>query len=364
MHVTSSASSPLRWLCLPLLLIAVLLVVAAPAAAQMTKERVEIPTDDGVTLVGDWYPSDKGKSGPVIVLLHPIGPGKEGAKRQDWEKFPEKLQKAGFHTLAFDFRGYGDSTKLEDKMKYWTTPNRYIPRPLGTTPPNTISAKDWRNAHVLLWLGNDLIAVKKWLNLKNNAMECNSSNICLMAAEQSGVLAELFIYNEFSDPNRDKANDWSKPIAAQLRNPSKFEGDDYNRLILLSMPNKLGATSYQQALKERMLGLTQKRAIDTLTIYGGDDAPVKTFWSEAIKWIKPEKEIKELDKTGRIEVPKTKLSGISLLTNDALGVEKGVLDHLDKHLRTGKTWQKQKEDERPVLFNIQYAVSTPAARLP
>lgn len=363
MHVTSSSLTPVRGFLAGLLVLAASTWVAEPAVAQAaqtpTKDRAEIVTDDGVTLIGDWYPCDKGKNGPCIVLLHAIGPGKDGAKRQDWEKFPEKLQKAGYHVLAFDFRGYGDSTKLEDKMKYWTTPGRLVPRPLGSNPPATIDKKDWKNAQHLLWLGNDLLAVKKWLNLKNNAMECNSNNVCLVCAEQSGVLAHLFLYNEYTDPNRDKANDWSKPMPANLRNPSKWEGEDFSRLILLSMPDKLGGNSYRALLKERMHNMTQKRCADTLTVYGGDDQPVKTFWNEAIKWIKPEKEAKELEKTGRLEVPKTKLAGNNLLTNEALGVDKTVLEYLEKYMPKGRPWQKQKEDERPMLFSLQYALKTP-----
>jgi pimeloyl-ACP methyl ester carboxylesterase len=354
-----------RRLQIGMVIVAALAAFPAVSAAQSAKERAEIITDDGVELVGDWYPCDKGKNGSVIVLCHPIGPGKEGAKRQDWEKFPEKLQKAGYHVLAFDFRGHGDSTRLADKTKYWTTPNRPIPAGVrANNLPPTISSRDWRNDQLLLWLGNDLLAVKKWLNLKNNAMECNASNICLICAEQAGVLAELFIHNEYSDPNRDKANDWSKPIAQQLRNPHKWEGDDYSRFILLSMPDKLGTRSYRQLLKERMTNLTQKRAIDTLTIYGGDDRDTKNFWNEAIKWIKPEKELKELEKTGRIEVPKTKLAGINLLTNEALGVEKAILDYLEKYMPKGRPWQKQNENERPMLFDIGYATRYPAGPLP
>jgi hypothetical protein len=328
----------------------------------MTKEKVEITTDDGVTLVGDWYPSDKGKNGPVLVLLHAIGPGRKDAKRQDWEKFPEKLQKAGYHVLTFDFRGHGDSTKLADKQRYWKTmvDNR-LPTPrLGTNLPATINSADWRNPQHLLWLGNDLIAVKKWLNLKNNAMECNSNNVCLIAAEQAGVLSYLFIHNEWTDPSHDKANDWSKPLALQFRNPSKWEGEDFSHLILLSMPNRLSTSNYQGLLKERMTNLRVKRAIDVLTVYGGDDQPVKTFWSEAIKWIKPEKEVKELEKTGRLEVPKTKLAGINLLTNEALEIEKKVLEYLDTHMSRGRPWQKQKEDERPILFSLEYATKSPS----
>ncbi|MCS6976075.1 MAG: alpha/beta hydrolase [Gemmatales bacterium] len=348
------------------LLVAALAIVILPlgpetASAQSIKERVEIPTDDSVMLVGDWYPSGKGKNGPVVVLCHAIGPGKEGAKRQDWEKLPELLQKEGYHVLTFDFRGYGDSTRLIEKLRYWTTPGRLTPAGFrANNPPATISSRDWRSDAHLLWLGNDLLAVKKWLNIKNNAEECNSANICLICAEQTGVLAELFLYNEYCDPNRDKANDWSKPMLPAQRNPSKWEGEDYTHLILLSMPDRLGTRVYRNLLRERMIALTRKRAFDTLTIYGADDTQIKNFWNDAIKWIKPEAELKELEKTGRYEVPKTKLAGTNLVTNEALGVDKVIVDYLNKFMSKSKPWKRTPEKEGAILFNIQLAVQSPA----
>jgi pimeloyl-ACP methyl ester carboxylesterase len=355
-----------RWCCVVVLLAAVGGMALSPAAAeaQSDKQRVEILTDDSVILIGDWYPSGKGKNGPVVVLCHAIGPGKEGAKRQDWEKFPELLQKEGYHVLTFDFRGYGDSTRLQEKQQYWMAPGRL--RTSGFRPANvpaTVSARDWTNDQHLLWLGNDLLAVKKWLNLKNNAEECNSGNVCLVAAEQGGVLAELFLYNEWCDPNRDKANDWSKPLPPQQRNPSRWEGQDYSHIILLSMPDRLGARSYRNVLRERMTNLTAKRAVDTLTIYGGDDQPIRNFWNDAIKWIKPEKELKELEKTGRYEVPKTRLAGVSLVTNEALGVDKVIVEYLNKFMPKSRPWRQTPIKEGNILFDIRLAVQMPAPPL-
>jgi hypothetical protein len=358
MLLTLLRSTSFRLLLCSTLVAGAVLALAAGVRAEANKQLFETVTDDGVLLKGDWYPSAKDpKNSPVIMLLHAIGPKKDAASRKDWEKYPEKLQAMGFNVLAFDFRGYGESTRLDDKQKYWTmTPGRIIPKPLGMNVPATISCKDWKSHQELLWLGNDLIAAKKWLNIKNNAMDCNSSNVCIIAAEQAAVLAQLWLANEHADPNRDKANDWTKPLLfGQTRNPSKWEGEDVSAVIWISMGNQLGTRGCEQLLRDRMTALVFRRAVNTLAIYGGDDKPVDEFWIRAIKWIKPEKEQKELEKNGRWEIPKTKLAGTTLATNEALGVEKVIFEYLEKHLPRGRQWQKQREDEKPILFNLQLA---------
>jgi len=63
-------------------------------------ERVRFPTQDGGVIHGDLYGSgDRG-----VVLAH-------GGRfnKESWKKQAQELAKAGFHVLAFDFRGYGES---------------------------------------------------------------------------------------------------------------------------------------------------------------------------------------------------------------------------------------------------------------
>ena len=63
-------------------------------------ERVRFPTQDGGIIRGDLYGAgDRG-----VVLAH-------GGRfnKESWEKQAQELAQAGFHVLAFDFRGYGES---------------------------------------------------------------------------------------------------------------------------------------------------------------------------------------------------------------------------------------------------------------
>ena len=78
-------------------LLVLLVLVVAPARGD---ERVDITATDGVQLVGHLAGSD----GPGIVFGHMYP-----ADQRSWTSFAEEMAKAGFRTLTFDFRGYGES---------------------------------------------------------------------------------------------------------------------------------------------------------------------------------------------------------------------------------------------------------------
>ena len=59
-------------------------------------------TKDGIMIVGDYY-SGSSKSG--VLLLHMMP-----AVRASWQQLALKLQENGFHVLAIDLRGHGEST--------------------------------------------------------------------------------------------------------------------------------------------------------------------------------------------------------------------------------------------------------------
>ncbi|OGL66411.1 hypothetical protein A2856_01815 [Candidatus Uhrbacteria bacterium RIFCSPHIGHO2_01_FULL_63_20] len=65
-------------------------------------ERVTFVTEDGVEIVGDWYPSEGGR---FAILLH-IRP----ATKESWRRWAEILQARGVSVLAYDQRGHGEST--------------------------------------------------------------------------------------------------------------------------------------------------------------------------------------------------------------------------------------------------------------
>lgn len=68
-------------------------------------QKVTFTTTDGVTIVGDYV--DAGADSPQALLLHMMP-----ATKESYTKFAEKLKEAGISSLAIDFRGHGDSTRI------------------------------------------------------------------------------------------------------------------------------------------------------------------------------------------------------------------------------------------------------------
>ncbi len=67
---------------------------------EFTKERVELRTEDNISLVGNYYPA----GGNGILLLHQLD-----LDRNSWDRFAKLLQQRNLSVLALDFRGHGES---------------------------------------------------------------------------------------------------------------------------------------------------------------------------------------------------------------------------------------------------------------
>jgi len=87
---------------IPRVFLAILLLAQLPVA----QEHVSFPTQDGGVVYADVY--GKGERG--LVLAH-------GGRfnKESWEKQALELERAGFRTLAIDFRGHGHSHGPQSK---------------------------------------------------------------------------------------------------------------------------------------------------------------------------------------------------------------------------------------------------------
>jgi len=70
---------------------------------ETTPFKVEITTQDQITLVGTYYPP-KEADAPTLLLLHMLG-----GERRVWRNFGLDAQQDGFAALAIDLRGHGES---------------------------------------------------------------------------------------------------------------------------------------------------------------------------------------------------------------------------------------------------------------
>jgi dienelactone hydrolase len=66
-------------------------------------QKVRFKTEDGLEIVGNFFPAEKNDA-PAVVLLHMMPETKES-----WNNFAVKLNQEGFECLAIDLRGHGES---------------------------------------------------------------------------------------------------------------------------------------------------------------------------------------------------------------------------------------------------------------
>jgi dienelactone hydrolase len=84
------------------LTIACTLIFAIGLSAEVQTKDVDIKAPDGVNLKGTYF--SPGRSGPAMLLLHQCN-----MDRHAWDALAADLAANGFHVLAIDYRGYGDS---------------------------------------------------------------------------------------------------------------------------------------------------------------------------------------------------------------------------------------------------------------
>jgi dienelactone hydrolase len=83
-------------------------ILAAGVSTAADKKDVNIPALDGLNLKGTYF--SPGKPGPAILLLHQCN-----MDRHAWDGLAQDLANNGFHVLAIDYRGYGES--VDDHYK-------------------------------------------------------------------------------------------------------------------------------------------------------------------------------------------------------------------------------------------------------
>jgi dienelactone hydrolase len=86
-------------------------LLAAVASAQAQKRDVDIKAPDGVTLKASYF--SPGVAGPAVLLIHQCN-----MDRRAWDAFADALATAGFHVLAPDLRGFGDSPRPPVPQKW------------------------------------------------------------------------------------------------------------------------------------------------------------------------------------------------------------------------------------------------------
>jgi pimeloyl-ACP methyl ester carboxylesterase len=160
-----------------------------------TKEYddVKFDTVDQVEIHGRFYAGAGKKKAATVMVLTKLG----GDIRQDgWDRLAEALKKEGYSVLLFDFRGCGDSKNISPD--FWKVANNVssIKGGPGNPVKSTIDFKDFSKSYYPALI-NDIAAARVFLDRRNDAGECNSSDLILIGAEDGAALGMAWIYSEW-----------------------------------------------------------------------------------------------------------------------------------------------------------------------
>jgi alpha-beta hydrolase superfamily lysophospholipase len=308
-----------------LFLAGVLLGQVSAHAQQLPGEAVNIVTVDGVKLKGTFYPS-AAKDAPVVIMLHGIGEGKN-MKAPAWEGLAKTLQSKSYAVMAFDFRGHGDSTTIDEPKLFWSLkPNALSVRPKDPKEKETIDVKDYikSGAAYLPVLVNDIAAVRAYLDRRSDTnKDCNTSSIIVLGAEAGATLGALWInaesYRYKFTPN---------PMFPTNPKLGKFdtrpEGADIIGAVFLGI---------QPSLEKRPVRISallqtscKQQGMAAAFFYGKEDPKATTLAKSLEKELRV-KGSKKHDFIGVVDLD-TKLTGMNLLHKD-LKTDTSIVDYLD-----------------------------------
>jgi alpha-beta hydrolase superfamily lysophospholipase len=299
------------------LLAGLALVLTPQTSGAADSERVKFESFYGVEIHGTFYASSKGTKAPCALLLHAIG---GDTQQEGWAELASKLQDKGFTVLMFDFRGHGDSKSVDPENFYRKDPNNRTLRSYNRRNREQISYKDFTSAIHFLSLVNDIAAAKRYLDKRNDANDCNSSNIVVIGAESGAALGALWIRTE-----------WAKMKPAAPFTPVtqvQFEGQDIACLVSLSLTPEVGlgkiktkigmesllTSPIRDPIRRINLPYAMKDKVPMYFMYGEQDTKAAKYAQHLVdQTLHANDKDPKLRYTGPKPIRGTKLSGIDLI---------------------------------------------------
>ena len=346
----------------------------APAVdtSKVTAEEKSFASVDGVKLRGLFYKSDKGGSGPVVILLHEY---KKDPNESRWDGTARLLAASGFNAFRFAFRGHGDLRSLHSKdiapEEFFAGPYSGINRGLVKAPnPATKNAleagKDFPPAYLPM-LVQDLAAARTLLDQMNDAGECNTSSVYLLGAGDMVNLGFLFLASEWHREREKPKNILGvvPPVTSGrgLYGDVGPAGQDYAGAVWLGPTTD--PANFPTALVKRWVdevsGLKVRNETPMLFLSGAQDAKGKagataffdTILKANVKVAGGGGALPKLVQTFKQEVKNTKSAGAALLGNN-LGTETTVVSFLEAVEKERKNKpRKSREFEKPLYIDVQ-----------
>ena len=311
-----------------LMLVAIgLLGETAPTLGQDEGPEVgRFKTADGLKLAYQWYAGGKAQKSDCVLFVHNYG---SDMTKGPWAALALSLQKQNYSVLSFDLRGHGKNTdnaamdKPDEFCKKENAFNRHAGSGMNPKAIKEIKQTKFLPAYYP-YLVNDLLGARRFLDEKNDASQCNSGRIFIIAEQSICPMVMLWIATEHKrfgvGPGTRGAFDEVEKYAA---------GNDIAGVIFLSWagpPGPGGASALAVAariMREKevysetvLVGDQIKKKIAMAFIYGKDD---KGSAFEARNWFTKfgipaaKTDDSELRKYIREVAGAEKLTGIKLL---------------------------------------------------
>ena len=94
-----------------------MLLLTGRAPAESKAEAITFDTIDGVKIKGTWWPSEKGRKAPTVLLLHNFEGTKGGDSHQDgWDSLGDRLQAMATPFSVSTFAATARSTAISQNV--------------------------------------------------------------------------------------------------------------------------------------------------------------------------------------------------------------------------------------------------------
>lgn len=313
---------------------------------KINKETVSFKTSDGLLLKGTFYPSEKGGSSPVVMMLHKLGSKRtEG----DWEGLAVQLQKKGYATLIFDFRGHGESTQIVDPKLFWSHPHNRTYIGNWNENKKNLTIKDFKVGYVP-YLINDIVAARHDLDNRNDNTQCNTSNIIVIGAEDGASLGFSWILAEYYRPQvYNKANLFDFQQVAANTDPA---GDDIAGAIWLSYKRSPGIGNSTIGVPyglwaEKGLLTSVRDNVQMWFAHGAKDERGRndaTYMYHNIMRADEKNRAAKLPLSSNLALDGTQLRGVALLGKKELPTEERIFQFIEKAVKARPNQAQKKRN--------------------
>jgi hypothetical protein len=276
-------------------------------------------------------PGQNPKDTACVILLHKY---ESDRSQGDWDVLARDLQKAGFAVLSFDFRGHGGSTSVSPNFWNFIANQKFVRD--QDRDKSTISFKDFSPSYFPV-LVNDILAARRFLEVKNDGGEVNTSSIFLIGAQEGASLGMLFVATEW-------VRYYTVGFTALLTpGTKKVAGEDIAGCVWLSPANSPGFNANTWIRNTPM-----RERTPMFFAYGERDVNSRNVSENIFRLMTGGRDKNK--HTQKLDLKGTDLAGQALLGQAALGVNARIIDYLNKIMADRKAipWSSVSHDVNPI----------------